>query len=302
MANTKISALTSGNPAQAGDLIPIDRAGANFAVTAASVANQIATIPSAAAATTQTPFNNSTAVATTAYVDANFKGPGITGFREDFIANPESASVISTGTTVVFDTCWQAHQLLVNGTLTGISGTFTNPGICQMTTGATGTGDGLTLHKDQATIGPLGILGGNAGWEIDLVFQLVQITACALRIGVSDGSSLTDPPNNGMWVEFDTANTGNTDADFTLVTRSSSVSAYTKSTVAADTNFHSVKIFSTVAGTISMTVDGGSVLTTTTDVSISVMEPFIQVLTRTAGAKSLNMDFYSYTAKTGRTI
>ncbi len=38
MANTKISALTSGNPAQSSDLIPIARSGANYAVSASSVA------------------------------------------------------------------------------------------------------------------------------------------------------------------------------------------------------------------------------------------------------------------------
>lgn len=35
----KISQLTSGNPALSGDLIPIDRSGSNFAVTAASIAS-----------------------------------------------------------------------------------------------------------------------------------------------------------------------------------------------------------------------------------------------------------------------
>jgi hypothetical protein len=39
MANTKISALTLGNPAQSGDLLPIDRSGANFSITAGSVAS-----------------------------------------------------------------------------------------------------------------------------------------------------------------------------------------------------------------------------------------------------------------------
>lgn len=38
MPNTKISGLTAGNPAQSGDEIPIARAGANFKVTAASIA------------------------------------------------------------------------------------------------------------------------------------------------------------------------------------------------------------------------------------------------------------------------
>jgi hypothetical protein len=45
MANTKISALPSGNPAQAGDLVPIDRAGANFSITVGSVASLAPNVP-----------------------------------------------------------------------------------------------------------------------------------------------------------------------------------------------------------------------------------------------------------------
>lgn len=37
MSNLKISQLTNGNPAQSGDVIPIDRAGANFSVTVGSI-------------------------------------------------------------------------------------------------------------------------------------------------------------------------------------------------------------------------------------------------------------------------
>jgi hypothetical protein len=39
MANTKISALTAGNPALSADIIPIDRAGANYSITAGSIAS-----------------------------------------------------------------------------------------------------------------------------------------------------------------------------------------------------------------------------------------------------------------------
>ena len=38
MGNLKISQLTSGNPAQSSDIIPIDRSGSNFRVTAGSIA------------------------------------------------------------------------------------------------------------------------------------------------------------------------------------------------------------------------------------------------------------------------
>ena len=39
MADTKISGLTLGDPAQAADQIPINRAGVNFKITAASIRN-----------------------------------------------------------------------------------------------------------------------------------------------------------------------------------------------------------------------------------------------------------------------
>jgi len=64
MPNTKISALTAGNPAQSTDAIPIARGAANFQLTAASVANLYSrTTVTAASATPVTltvtsPFNN----------------------------------------------------------------------------------------------------------------------------------------------------------------------------------------------------------------------------------------------------
>jgi hypothetical protein len=44
MANSKISALTDGNPAQSGDEIPIARGGANYKITAGSIASLNGTV------------------------------------------------------------------------------------------------------------------------------------------------------------------------------------------------------------------------------------------------------------------
>ena len=57
MADTKISALTSGNPAQSGDEIPIARSGANYKITAGSIASLSSTPPGGS--NTQVQFNNS---------------------------------------------------------------------------------------------------------------------------------------------------------------------------------------------------------------------------------------------------
>jgi len=56
VADTKISALTSGNPAQSGDEIPIARAGANYKITAGSIAS-LATV-SPAGSDTYVQFND----------------------------------------------------------------------------------------------------------------------------------------------------------------------------------------------------------------------------------------------------
>ena len=57
MADTKISALTDGNPAQSGDEIPIARSGANYKITAGSIASLSSTPPGGS--NTQVQFNNS---------------------------------------------------------------------------------------------------------------------------------------------------------------------------------------------------------------------------------------------------
>src|ERR1035437_5372760 len=55
MANTKISALTNGNPALSTDIIPIDRAGANFSLTAGSIPALVVNITGTAANLSGTP-------------------------------------------------------------------------------------------------------------------------------------------------------------------------------------------------------------------------------------------------------
>lgn len=304
MANTKISALPAGAPAQVTDILPVDRAGTNVSLTIANIQAGLAPLASPAltgtpTAPTQSAFTNNTDLATAAYADNNFKGVSIVGFREDFLSTHNQASL--TAETVIFaDTIWLAHDITAaTGTLNGATGTFANPGQLAIVTGAAGSGDGVGIQKGD--LASLGALGSNAGWEVNLVFALAQTANCAFRIGVCEaGGYIVDAPTDGMWVEYDTAN-ASSNTDYTWVTASSSTRAFaTTDSKAVDTGFHHVRIRSTVSGTIGFTIDGGTEFTTTTDVTTAIMMPFIQVLTRTAGASTLTMDFYSYMAATGR--
>ena len=259
----------------------------------------------AATGQTAAAFDNSTKLDTTAYADNNFKGVSVAGFREDFISNGvASPGTIAAGTGVqAYDTPWQVRPITggTTGTIFPATGAFQNPGQILFTTVAT-SGDGLVLVKNEGS-GAVGALGSAAGWEINMIFKLGQTTNCAVRAGViAGGQFITDPPTDGIYVEFDTANTGNTDTDFTWVTRKASTPNYSTShAIAADTSFHHFRIRSTSAGTILFSVDGGTEASVATDVPTTVLTPCIQFLPRANGAVTLTFDFYSFMCATGRT-
>ena len=73
MPSEKISQLTSGNPAQSGDLVPIARSGANYSLTAGSIAALAIpgnALPNGTTATTQSALSADTKLATDAYCDS----------------------------------------------------------------------------------------------------------------------------------------------------------------------------------------------------------------------------------------
>jgi len=69
MADSTIANLTSGAPAQATDVLPIQRGSANFKLAVSDVLGAITALPNGTTATTQSPLDNSTKLATTAYAD-----------------------------------------------------------------------------------------------------------------------------------------------------------------------------------------------------------------------------------------
>jgi len=293
-----ISGGTSG--AQAGSPTPVVLTDANGnALTLGSP-----TLPSGAAGVTPSAFDNSTKLATTAYLDNVVKGPSIVGFRDDFIYGDVGAAISTVG-NFKGDTIWATLQIVAAGTISASTNaaTFANPGNATITTGAS-SGNGGVIYKTGGTSSSatLGALGSNAGWELNFIFNLPSAASVAIRCGTCiAGQNAADSPTAGIYCEYDTANTGNTNTDYTLVTRNASTSTYAASSSAPNTaGYDHIRLFSTVAGTISMQVNGGTVVTSSTNVSTAIQGIFIQLLTRTSGAKVMILDFASYEAATGR--
>jgi hypothetical protein len=287
-----------GSPQQASWLAPTGTAGSAVL----SVSPALTGTPTAP---TQVPFDNTTTLATDAYVDRNAKGVEVAGFREDFLFGalaPVGTSITTAGLTFVADTGWFAEAILAAGTISSlVSSTFANPGTIQVTTAAVASGDGIVLFKTWGATGEpsLGALGSNAGWESHFVFKLAATTNIAIRVGFfSAGAAASDPPTSGIWMSYDTAAA---DTNFTFETRSAGTSTRTASSVAADTNYHHVRIRSTAAGTILFQIDGGGETSINTNVTSSALGVYLQLFTRTTATATATFDFVSYFAATGRT-
>jgi hypothetical protein len=303
-AGAFVLALGSNYTMAAGQVIPflIDAAGVIREIGYGSLGQPGGTV------VTQPAFTNSTATASTAYADNNAKGVSVAGFREDFLGSgTNTTGLASTGSAFNAETAWFAAPIVTSagssvGAGTGTS--FANPGGVELTSAAV-SGDGAVLYKASGTLaagGNWGDLGSNAGWEFNVVCKVVATTSICIRVGFCAASGQTvDPPINGIWVEYDTAN-ANSNTDWTWVTQKASTTNYsTTNSKAPDTSFHHFRIRSLVAGTILFSVDGGTETSISTDVPTVALGLFMQVLTRTSSAASIVIDFVSYFAATGRT-
>lgn len=264
----------------------------------------------ASAATTPAAFNNSTSLATTAYVDNTFISGATALFDDDFLYC-SNAVTVTTGSVYPGDTDWSAIQVTGGSqVLTSQSGTFQNPGQLLITTPATGN-DGCALYKGGGgnTTGPLGVLGNSAGWRYDAWFQTAAtITNYCVRVGLAKGGQqAADAPTSGMWIEYDTAN-ANSNSLWTIRTVSASASNYSTTNMAAPvaSTFYHVRIRSTAAGTILFSIGSANgALNTETSITTDVdttsnMMPWLQVIPRTTAAVTLVVDRISFFAATGR--
>ena len=280
-----------------------------------SIVQDIITNSPTTTGTTQQPFDNSTNLATTAYVDSEiYYGVGVAGFREDFIASPQTALSISSSTVVAanFDTPWNIFQIS-GGTqiVNSADGPFSNPGIIYLNTSAS-SGQGLVLFKGSnfgVGTGPsLGALGQNAGWQADFILDSPEaiVSSFCFRIGFvfltgPEGNEVkSDPPTDGIWVRCDTAQS---DTLYTWECRASGTSTTsTTNSITAGTNWDHLRIRSLVAGTILFSVNGGPETAINTNITTGYgATPFFQLLARSSSGVQTFLDFFSYVQQTGRT-
>lgn len=245
-----------------------------------------------------------------------FYNGSLSGFVEDFAGSSLNTTVAAATTVTSTETSWSTAPITggTTGTITSLApgaGTFQNPGIAVLTTTAV-SGQGVSFYKGGGgnSAANFGILGANAGWQLDMWIQLpATITSYAFRAGLCvSAQQVGDAPTGGVYFEYDTANTGNTDSTIKLVTRNASTSTYTATGITPTaSHFYHMRIYCTVSGQVSFQIgDNNAALgAATTGITSNLdtthaMLPMFQTVPRTTAAVTLNVDRCSYVALTGR--
>jgi hypothetical protein len=209
---------------------------------------------------------------------------------------------LSSSSQTVGQLGWTLTAIGSTGFVNGIAPAQPNLGIIQLlTNGAAGAGNGeqMNLQAANTTTATLtNNLQSTTGWEIQFIFQFLQTASIRNRIGIG-GTSGTVVPANGLFLRCDT-NASFNDTDFIFESITAGVSTTIDTTIACDTNWHRVKITSTVSGTGILTLySAAGAVQATKSLAISIvatsgMSPMVIVGTNTSAQKSINVDYFSW--------
>lgn len=188
---------------------------------------------------------------------------------------------------------WRANTIGAAGTHATIApGTDNWGGVLITSSNVAGRAEGIALVPDGGGGAnyPIRNLNLATNWSMKVRFALNQTTDTRFYIGFS-GDTTGILPAAGIFFRYDT-NRG--DANFTAECRSASTSTSTSMAVAADTSDHTIRIYSTSAGTISFSLDGATAITIATNVPSAQVAPILLIGTDAAASKAAKFYVFDF--------
>lgn len=204
---------------------------------------------------------------------------------------------------------WVTGNIAGTNTTAASSSTWPNLGIVTITAGSSGAaqGNGLWMGLGgSGTAGTLGDLSANTNWGMMVIFSIGSTANIRLRSGAAGSSLGTFDNSSSFGIRYDTSS-GFADTNFMLYVKGAAGNDVTVDTgVAADTNYHTLLVYSTTAGTWRMSLDGGTEKTFCAsgggcDGSVTLptasMQPFHQCVTDTNTSKTCLIDAWKFHAR-----
>ncbi len=211
-----------------------------------------------------------------------------------FSLEEEFPSSSSTSSPSVGALGWVVRAVGSAGALSYVTGTWPSIGVLRVNTPATAAqGTGIAL--DQSSTALFSSVSAQAGWELRVRFKLSQTTNTRLRVGLFPAANTAAAPTEGIFLRYD-VNAG--DTGFLFECRTGGTPTTVASGVAADSNWHTVRIYSNTAGTIGFQLDGGTVQSIASGVPTGALTPAAFLVNdATATAGSVDYDFVKFRAR-----
>jgi hypothetical protein len=222
----------------------------------------------------------------------------------NFITNPNNIIVrddfINGGSTSQFigDLGWFSFSSGggTGASITGPLAVFPNIGARILTCGnATNAGQVIYLPS-------LADLLTYADWEFCFVVKLNQTTDCDLIVGLTKDNGAIGIGKFGG-ISFGARYSNLTDTNFMFYSKNTNLTFAANdannyaisSGVAVGTTYNTFRIRSIVAGTLQMSINGGSFVAVDTSsiTTTGIFIPFFYIATRTTTSKSIDVDFFS---------
>lgn len=219
--------------------------------------------------------------------------------REEFGTGIETAASPSDTTGTIGQLGWFALGRGNAGSVVQQVGVWPNNGLHRLTTAATATDDGRGLNFAGSGRQPFNNLGANAGWGTVWIFRIDATTNRRISLGMTQSCAGAQVANltEGFRVRYDTAQ-GDTDFMFSVVVGGAESGTPVTSGVAVNTNFNTLLVESTVAGTWRFSLNGGTVKTAcasgcdiTSSLTTASLTPCAFIVSAgSAGARTMDVD------------
>jgi hypothetical protein len=192
---------------------------------------------------------------------------------------------------------WQVNSS--GGSINAVSAETGHHGIHELSSAGSGTGFALTLvDYNGLTVMPIAPLNAAANWQMRFIFRLTGTNFAQVHVGLAgtNYSLASTRPQTWAGLEY----YAGSDPHFILAARSNS--AQTNSTaVVADTNWHTLKLSSSVAGQWVMALDAAAPVTFSNSLPACGLSPLFHVWSAGAASPTLRCDeFMARFASLGR--